>query len=110
MYKQQQQYSHCSRRTIIVPPEEECEDCFENVTLQFPITIDLPQLDIVIDDFEELCNLIFSPPFSESAEQLLRLVTQVVPDGTPEATINSITCDCLVPLLGIQGACPTPPR
>ena len=90
-------------------PVDECEDCFENVTLTFPITVDLPNLDITIDDFEELCELIFSPPFSQSAEQLLRLVTEIVPDGTPEEDIEAIVCDCLAPLLGIRGACPPGP-
>jgi hypothetical protein len=93
-----------------VPPEEECEDCFDEIpNLTFPITVDLPNLQIVIDDFEELCDLIFSPPFSESAEQLLRLVEAIAPTGTPQETIDDVVCNCLVPLLGIQGACPPGP-
>ena len=90
-------------------PIDECESCFDAVTLEFPIVVDLPNLDITIDDFEELCNLIFSPPFSQSAEQLLRLVEEIVPEGTSQAVIDDIVCNCLVPLLGIQGACPPGP-
>ena len=91
-------------------PVDECESCFENITLTFPITVTLPPLGtITIEDFEELCNLIFSPPFSTSAEQLLRLVEEIVPEGTPQGVIDDIVCNCLVPLLGIQGACPPGP-
>ena len=87
-----------------------CEGCFDEVTLTFPITVTLPPLGtITIEDFEELCNLIFSPPFSTSAEQLLRLVEEIVPANTPQAVIDDIVCNCLVPLLGIQGACPPGP-
>jgi hypothetical protein len=101
-----------NNNTVGVPPVpvDECESCFDEVTLTFPITVILPPLGtITIEDFEELCNLIFSPPFSTSAEQLLRLVEEIVPEGTPQAVIDDIVCNCLVPLLGIQGACPPGP-
>jgi hypothetical protein len=91
-------------------PLDECESCFDGVDLTFPITVTLPPLGtITIEDFEELCNLIFSPPFSTSATQLLRLVEEIVPENTAQAVIDEIVCDCLAPLLGIQGACPPGP-
>jgi hypothetical protein len=88
---------------------EECESCFDEFRPVFPVTVTLPPLGtITINNLQELCDLIFSPPFSTSAEQLLRLVAAILPTATDEQ-VEGIVCGCLVPLLGIQGACPTPP-
>ena len=87
-------------------PVDECTTCFtaEGVTLVFPkqVPATLPMTDGVINSFEELCNLIFNPPYSESLTQLERLVEAVVPTGTTADQIDNIV-DCLVLLLDIRG-------
>jgi hypothetical protein len=95
---------------------DQCDDiieCLESTgeEVTFPITITNPggQNPTIINDIDELCEFLSEPPQSVSAEQLLRVVAQILPDATEEE-VETIVCNCLVPLFGIQGACPPGPQ